>query len=79
MEKGIREWANYSTAFSNWLYTCLSCFLAADRDELVFPIPDQFIDDLGVRGMAFEKVYRVDEGHILISSVREVPQMEEAI
>lgn len=65
MHQGIRDWTKYSTAFSNWLYTCLSVFVSLQQDELTVAVPDQFIDDLDVRQVMFENEYR-KEGDVVV-------------
>jgi hypothetical protein len=46
MSDSVRDWCKYSTLFSNWLYTCLSLFVAISDNEIILPVPDQFIEDL---------------------------------
>ena len=46
MNDSVKEWCKYSALFSNWLYTCLSLFVAISDTELIIPVPDQFIEDL---------------------------------
>ena len=57
MNQGVKDWCNYSTLFSNWLYSALTVFLAANIDELTIPVPDQFIDDMDVTGLTLSKEY----------------------
>ena len=57
MNDGIRAWVNYSTAFSNWLYTCLTVFVSLDQDDITLHIPDQFIADLDVRVIVMVREY----------------------
>ena len=55
MSSGVQEWCKYSTAFQNWLYTCLSVFVGVSQSEINIPVPDQFIDDLDRRILTLEK------------------------
>ena len=57
MSSGVKDWCNYSTLFSNWLYSALTVFLAATIEELTIPVPDQFIDDLDVTCLTFCREY----------------------
>lgn len=57
LSSGVKDWCNYSTLFSNWLYSALTVFLAATIEELTIPVPDQFIDDLDVTGLTLSKEY----------------------
>ena len=57
MSAGVKAWAKYSALFSNWLYTSVTAFLAADIDDLTVPVPDQFIDDLDVTTLTFSREY----------------------
>jgi hypothetical protein len=57
MSSGVKDWCNYSTLFSNWLYSALTVFLAVSAEELTIPVPDQFIDDLDVTGLTLSKEY----------------------
>jgi hypothetical protein len=57
MSSGVKAWVNYSTLFSNWLYSCLTVFVATSVAELTIPVPDQFIDDLDVTGLTFCREY----------------------
>ena len=57
MSAGVKAWVKYSTLFSNWLYTSVTAFLAADIDELTIPVPDQFIDDMDVTTLTFSREY----------------------
>lgn len=57
MSPGVKAWVDYSTLFSNWLYSCLTVFLALEQDELTIPVPDQFIDDLDVTGLSLSREY----------------------
>jgi len=57
LSSGVNDWCNYSTLFSNWLYSALTVFLAATIEELTIPVPDQFIDDLDVTGLTLSKEY----------------------
>lgn len=57
MSSGVKDWCNYSTLFSNWLYSALTVFLATNIDELTIPVPDQFIDDLDITGLTLSKEY----------------------
>jgi len=57
MSSGVKDWCNYSTLFSNWLYSALTVFLATSIEELTIPVPDQFIDDLDVTGLTLSKEY----------------------
>ena len=57
MSSGVKDWCNYSTLFSNWLYSAMSVFLAGSIEELTIPVPDQFIDDMDVTGLTLSKEY----------------------
>ena len=57
MSSGVKDWCNYSTLFSNWLYSALTVFLAASIEELTIPVPDQFIDDMEVTYLCMSKEY----------------------
>ena len=57
MSSGVKDWCNYSTLFSNWLYSALTVFLAVSAEELTIPVPDQFIDDLDVTCLTFCREY----------------------
>ena len=57
MSSGVKDWCNYSTLFSNWLYSCLTVFVAVSIEELTIPVPDQFIDDMDITGLTLSKEY----------------------
>ena len=57
LSSGVKDWCNYSTLFSNWLYSALTVFLAVNIEEITIPVPDQFIDDLDVTGLTLSKEY----------------------
>lgn len=66
MNQDIRDWCNYSTLFSNWLYSALSVFVSIAQEELTIPIPDQFIDDMEVTTLTFTREYAKDSAWIKI-------------
>ncbi|HEY3387498.1 MAG TPA: hypothetical protein VGK46_13365 [Saprospiraceae bacterium] len=66
MNQDIRDWCNYSTLFSNWLYSALSVFVSIAQEELTIPVPDQFIDDLDVTTLTFTREYGKDSEWIKI-------------
>ena len=57
LSSGVKDWCNYSTLFSNWLYSALTVFLAVSIEELTIPVPDQFIDDMDITGLTLSKEY----------------------
>ena len=57
MHQGVKDWCSYSTAFSNWLFTCLTVFVCIATDEMVVPVPDQFITDLDVKELTLSRTY----------------------
>jgi hypothetical protein len=53
--KGIEQWMSYSTDFANWVRTCIIQHMTLDSiKETRCPVPDRFIEDLGVKYITIE-------------------------
>jgi len=54
INQDLREWMDFDLAIKNWVYTCLTAFLQMGK-EWTCPVPDQYIEDMGVNEIIFTR------------------------
>lgn len=58
INEAIQAWIDFDEGFRNWIFTCLTSFVATDMLlTWAAPVPDQWIEELGVNEIFFHREY----------------------